>query len=96
MKLMLIATILVTCLLMTGLNTKAMENDEIPNIRITEFLYNPVILEVEGEFVEIKNLGNETVDLSGWILTDQDVSDDPTGSYCGPRHDSPPFSELMT
>lgn len=40
----------------------------IPDIRITEYMYNPV--NSPGEFVEFTNLGTTAVDMTGWSEDD--------------------------
>lgn len=44
--------------------------DEIPYIFISEFLPNPVGKDLEGEFIEIFNNNQTTINLKGWKLTD--------------------------
>lgn len=44
--------------------------DEIPYIFISEFLPNPKGSDAEGEFIEIYNNHQTTVNLKGWQLTD--------------------------
>lgn len=39
---------------------------------INEFLPNPAGSDTENEFIELKNTGNEEVDLSGWRLDDME------------------------
>ncbi len=45
-------------------------------IRITELLPDPVGSDLEGEFIEIMNLGNSAVDMLNWSLSDQDGATD--------------------
>lgn len=45
-------------------------------IAVTEFLANPAIPDNEGEFVELFNFGNETVNLNGWTISDEDIDMD--------------------
>jgi phosphatidylserine/phosphatidylglycerophosphate/cardiolipin synthase-like enzyme len=45
-------------------------------IVINEVMYDPVIPEVEGEWVELFNNGSTTVNLMNWSLTDQDGTGD--------------------
>lgn len=40
------------------------------NVVINEIMYDPPSDQVAGEFIELYNRGNETVDLSGWRFTD--------------------------
>ncbi len=42
--------------------------DAAPNVRITEWMYNPV--HSSGEYVEITNLGATAVSLAGWSFDD--------------------------
>lgn len=80
MKLAILATIMIVCLLMTGLGASAdgsmTGTNEVPSatntVKFTEFLYNPAVSELDGEFVELRNAGNVTADISGWTLSDQD------------------------
>lgn len=44
--------------------------DEIPYIFISEFLPNPEGKDLEGEFIEIFNNNQTTINLKGWKLTD--------------------------
>jgi len=50
------------------------ENDDSNNnsetIRINEFLPNPVGNDEEGEYIELYNFSNKSVDLCGWFLGD--------------------------
>ncbi len=46
------------------------------SVRINEVMYNPLSPEVDGEWIEIYNNGTEAVNVTGWIVTDQDGSDD--------------------
>ncbi len=44
-----------------------------PNVEITKIFYDGLVPRVESdEYVEIKNLGTESVDLAGWRLIDID------------------------
>ena len=50
-----------------------LEEDELEYsdaIVINEFLPNPVGADAEGEFIELKNIGTDEVDLKGWQLDD--------------------------
>ena len=47
------------------------------NVIISEFLPNPYGDETEGEWVELQNIGNETVSLCGWLLDDEDGGSKP-------------------
>ena len=42
---------------------------------ISEIMYNPASAEPAGEWVEIVNVGSESVILDGWILDDEDTGD---------------------
>lgn len=42
----------------------------IPNIKITEWMYNPTGTATLGEFVEFTNLGTAAVDFAGWSFDD--------------------------
>ncbi|MBI4022006.1 MAG: lamin tail domain-containing protein [Candidatus Andersenbacteria bacterium] len=44
---------------------------------INEFLPNPVGSDSTGEFIEIKNTGSDSVDVSGWRLDDEDGGSTP-------------------
>lgn len=48
------------------------------DIIINEILYDPAGLEVEGEWVELWNAGNQTININNWTLSDQDGSVDIT------------------
>ncbi len=66
-------------------NCSADEN--MGSIVINEVLYNPIGSEVDGEWVELFNCGDEIVNMSGWILTDRDGPDDILfPSLMVPRH----------
>src|ERR1700754_460664 len=41
---------------------------DTPNVRITEWMYNPV--NSSGEFIELTNLGSAPVTLAGWSFDD--------------------------
>ena len=43
---------------------------EGPQIVISEIMYNPASAEDDWEWVEIVNLGDEAVDLAGWVIDD--------------------------
>lgn len=44
------------------------------NVKITKIFYDGLVPRTESdEYVEIKNLGDEPVDLNGWVL--KDISD---------------------
>lgn len=45
-------------------------------IVINEIMYDPIIPEVDGEWVELFNNGSTTVNLMNWSLTDQDGTGD--------------------
>lgn len=55
------------CLLVvfTGTFVRAADSDVV----ITEILYNPNPVNTGGEFLEIQNTGTESVNVSGWVLT---------------------------
>ena len=55
------------------LEATVVDNDT-PNVVISEIMYNPSSIEPDGEWVEIINLGPGTVDVSGWLLDDEDDS----------------------
>jgi hypothetical protein len=56
-----------------------------PWVALTEVLANPVGLEPAQEFVELANLGDEAVDLTGWSLADEaDGAPLPAGTTLGP------------
>jgi beta-lactamase superfamily II metal-dependent hydrolase len=45
---------------------------EVANVQITRIFYDGLVYRVESdEYVEITNLGNEAVDLAGWVLRDE-------------------------
>lgn len=46
------------------------------SVRINEVMYNPSGPEVDGEWIEILNSGETAVNVSGWVVTDQDGPDD--------------------
>lgn len=59
---------------------------------LSEILANPVEDEAEGEFIELENTSEKTIDLSGWILRDASK----TGKYTFPEGGSfPPASFLV-
>ncbi len=53
-----------------------------PDIRISEVFYNPAGAEAETEWVEIYNAGTQALDISQWVLADEDNNSpsDPFGS----------------
>ena len=78
---MKITAILFVLLLSTGsamasLNQNAAEGTSVQPVRINEVMYNPVSPEVDGEWIEIFNGGDEAENVTGWVLTDQDGADD--------------------
>ncbi len=56
------------------------------SVRINEVMYNPTGSEVEGEWLELFNNGSEAVNVTGWVVTDQDGSDD----FVFPQMEMPP------
>ncbi|MEL6104418.1 MAG: lamin tail domain-containing protein [Planctomycetota bacterium] len=42
---------------------------------ISEIMYNPASSEPDAEWIEIVNLGTESINISGWRLDDEDSSD---------------------
>jgi len=51
------------------------ENTHETNVQITSIFYDGKVARIESdEYVEITNLGNNTVDLAGWILKDMSGS----------------------
>ncbi len=52
----------------------------MPDIVINELMYHPLDSETNGEYVELHNLSDETVDLSGWRLADEIEFRFPEGS----------------
>jgi len=46
------------------------------SVRINEVMYNPAGSEVDGEWIEIVNSGDTEVNVTGWVVTDQDGPDD--------------------
>ena len=56
------------------LTTTVIDSDT-PSVVISEIMYNPSSPEPNGEWVEIVNLGPGSVDVSGWILDDEDSVD---------------------
>ena len=48
-------------------------------------MYNPAGSEVEGEWIELFNNGSDAVNVTGWVVTDQDGSDD----FVFPRMEMP-------
>lgn len=57
-------------LTITVQNSPVIPGDFSGNIIINEVLPNPEGSDTEGEFMELKNIGNDSVDLSGWQLGD--------------------------
>src|SRR5690606_21912907 len=58
------------------------------NIIITEILYNPSGTDIPSEtfsqeWVEIYNAGSETVDLTGWMMRDEDGNSSNWGALSG-------------
>ncbi len=50
--------------------------DKSMNVQITKIFYDGLVYRTESdEYVEIKNLGSEPVDLAGWSLVDKDEGD---------------------
>ena len=47
------------------------------DVIISEFLPNPYGSDTEGEWVELWNIGNETVSLCGWLLDDEEGGSKP-------------------
>ncbi len=76
-KLATTSLILLLCLIPTNTGS-AEEIAEPDRIIINEFLYDPYGTEVAGEFVELHNCGNTSIDMSGWTISDQDGSVDLT------------------
>ena len=72
--------------LMAGVASAADVNSAEMSVRINEVMYNPAGSEVEGEWIELLNNGSEPVNVTGWIVTDQDGSDD----FVFPRMEMPP------
>ncbi len=87
MKKTLIATLIIALTMInlcgTAMNTAA--SDVVPlqtmdtittipsnEIFISEFLYDPLGLELEGEFIELQNMGTEHHNILNWTLSDQD------------------------
>ncbi|MEM6472576.1 MAG: lamin tail domain-containing protein [Planctomycetota bacterium] len=48
-------------------------DNDVPSIVISEIMYNPNSAEPLNEWVEIANVGSAPVDLSGWLLDDEDT-----------------------
>jgi cardiolipin synthase len=42
-------------------------------VKFSELMFNPIGPEQDGEWVEIRNFGNSSVNVGGWTLTDQDA-----------------------
>lgn len=51
-------------------------------IIINEFLPNPIGSDTEGEFIELKNVGDEEVSLAGWRIDDEEGG---SGAYVMPE-----------
>lgn len=70
----------------TPLAALALETHGVgPWVALTEVLANPVGLEPAQEFVELANLGDEAVELSGWSLSDESGGAAfPAGTVLGP------------
>lgn len=53
--------------------TVSVVDNETPTVAISEIMYNPASAEPDGEWLEIINLGPGSVDISGWLLDDEDA-----------------------
>ena len=49
-------------------------NSTAVGVVISELMYNPASDEPEGEWVEIVNVGAESINLGGWFLDDEDTT----------------------
>ncbi len=48
------------------------ERPVLPRVLFSEVVFDPYYLDHDHEWFELRNLGNETVDLDGWMITDLD------------------------
>ncbi len=65
-----------------GSNPMSSGNEDII---INEVHYHPASGNSDDEFVEIYNRGTNTIDLSGWSMTDEILFHFPTGTQIGPE-----------
>jgi phosphatidylserine/phosphatidylglycerophosphate/cardiolipin synthase-like enzyme len=72
------AVIVFATISITSLKTRAAP---LHDIIINEIHYDPAGLELEGEWVELRNSGNQTININNWTLSDQDGGVDITFPY---------------
>ncbi len=62
---------------MDNIDTTLLQFDVTQNIIINEILPNPIGSDIEGEFIELKNIGMGPVNIYGWIIDDGEGGSSP-------------------